>query len=142
MTGEPGYFYLRPTRFNQAEITIKWRQSDDFPLEVGVLVDRAHWQYITKPLNNPILNNLSWPSVAEGSYHLCVAASIFKLARFYNNPPPASQLALYNFSWPLAMVPMLDNYQANTNWQELPGKWRGKSAFNCLCWRGRVWRGV
>jgi hypothetical protein len=23
------------------------------------------------------------------------------------------------------MVPMLDNYQANTNWQELPGKWRG-----------------
>jgi len=127
MTGEPGYFYLRPTRrFNQAEITIKWRQSDDFPLEVGVLVDRAHWQYITKPLNNPILNNLSWPSVAEGSYHLWQKQPVYlSWQDFINNPPPASQLALYNFSWPLAMVPMLDNYQANTNWQELPGKWRG-----------------
>jgi len=127
MIGEPGYFYLRPTRrFSQAEITIKWRRSADFPLEVGVLVDRAHWRYITKPLNNPILNNLSWPSVADGSYRLWQKQPVYlSWQDFIDNPPPASQLALYNFSWPLVTTSIPDNYQANTNWQELPGQWRG-----------------
>jgi len=127
MIGEPGYFYVRPTRrFNQAEITIKWRKSSNVPLEVGVLVDRAHWQYITKPLNNPVLNNLHWPSLMNGSYCLWQRKPVYSSWQdFINNPPPASQLALYNFSWPLAITPKLDNYQAKANWQTLPGKWRG-----------------
>ncbi|NCU44782.1 hypothetical protein EOM71_03850, partial [Candidatus Falkowbacteria bacterium] len=128
MTGQPGYFFLRPTRpFRQAEITVTWQpRADDTYLEAGILMDKANWQYQTKPLNHPGLNKLTWPELTSGSYHLWQKKLIYPTwEQFLVNLPAANQLAVYNWSPSSSISSQPDNYQVGQVWQNIPGQWRG-----------------
>jgi len=128
MIGQPSYFFLRPTRpFRQAEITVTWQpRSADTYLEAGILMDKANWQYQAKPLNQPGLNNLTWPSIASGSYHLWQKQPVYSTwQQFIANPPTSSQLAVYNWSPSSSSPVKLAGYQPSSIWQDIPGQWRG-----------------
>ncbi len=128
MIGQPGYFFLRPTRpFNQAEVTITWqnRQTDTY-LEAGILMDRANWQYQSQPLNHPGLNKLDWPVVTAGTQQLWQKKPVYQTwADFVGRLPNPSQLAVYNWSPSSTSSFLLSDYQASQTWQDIPGQWRG-----------------
>lgn len=128
MTGQPGYFFLRPTRpFNQAEITVTWqdRQPGTY-LEAGILMDRANWQYQSQPLNHPGLNKLDWPIIATGSHFLWQKKPVYQTwSEFAEHLPDFSQLAVYNWSPTSTSSVRLAGYRPSQAWQQLPGQWRG-----------------
>ncbi|HNW19830.1 MAG TPA: hypothetical protein PLP46_02060 [bacterium] len=128
MTGQPGYFFLRPTRpFNQAEITVTWqdRQPDTY-LEAGILMDRANWQYQSQPLNHPGLNKLDWPLVTAGHHRLWQKTPVYQTwSEFIERLPNFSQLAVYNWSPSSTKSINLTGYRSHQVWQQLPGQWRG-----------------
>lgn len=128
MTGQPGYFFLRPTRpFRQAEITVTWQpRTEAVYLETGILMDKANWQYQTKPLNHPGLNDLTWPLLTSGSYRLWQKQPVYQnWQQFTSNPPDLSRLAVYNWSPTSVSSSQPDNYQIGQTWQNIPGHWRG-----------------
>lgn len=128
MTGQPAYFFLRPTRpFSQAEITVTWQQRDQATyLETGILMDKANWQYQIQPLNQPVLNKLDWPALASGSYHLWQKQPVYSTwEQFLATPPDSTKLAVYNWSPNLSSFSQPENYQIRQTWQDISGQWRG-----------------
>lgn len=128
MTGQPGYFFLRPTRpFRQAEITVTWQpRTEAVYLETGILMDKANWQYQTKPLNHPGLNDLTWPLLTSGSYRLWQKQPVYQnWQQFTSSTPDLSRLAVYNWSPTSVSSSQPDNYQIGQTWQNIPGHWRG-----------------
>jgi hypothetical protein len=128
LTGQPGYFFLRPTRpFSQAEITVTWRpRVEAVYLEAGVLMDQANWQYQVQPLNHPGLNKLDWPVLISGSHHLWQKQPTYSTwEQFLATPPALDKLAVYNWSPTSVSSSQPDNYQIGQTWQNIPGHWRG-----------------
>lgn len=128
MIGQPGYFFLRPTRpFRQAEVTVTWQpRATDTYLSAGLLMDRRNWQYQTKPLNNPALNQLTWPSITSGSQRLWQKQPSYdSWDDFLAQPPAVNRLAVDNWSPSSSTSQPPVNYQLGTDWQKIPGQWRG-----------------
>lgn len=117
---EPVYFsLLTPRAFDRAIMTIKYYDhlSAATPIiEAGVLKDKISGAYDLRPVQNKILDNLSftWPRLEDTDQRL-----ILQVTKNYSTPeefendlaagrlkdcPPGemtSCVALYNYSWPL-----------------------------------------
>lgn len=127
LTGQPAYFFLRPSRlFREAEIKITWQQRQTpVYLEAGVLMDKANWQYQMAPLSNAALDQLVWPTVKSGDYQLWQRRDKYNSwAHFLSDQPDYKKLAVYHWS-PTTTTVNLNDYNALDEWQELPGHWRG-----------------
>jgi len=66
---EPVYFEVRvPQKFEQAEVEITYQNPAKTLLQLGLNTTGAgDWNYWLKPLDNPLLNNLSWFRVDDNA---------------------------------------------------------------------------
>ncbi len=102
--GDPVYFSLTtPRRFERAKVTIKFKNTTDFPvMEIGLLNDKIAWGYDLKPLQNKIIDQLAlvWPVVygSTGARLIQRDKKYMTIEEFLDNPPPRNEIALYDYS--------------------------------------------
>ncbi len=62
--GDPVYFRLKPSRtFDQATVQITFQNSNQPILEIGALAGRNPDVFDLRPLENKIIDDLSWPVI-------------------------------------------------------------------------------
>ena len=130
--GEPAYFSLRPPRkFNQAKVTVKFKNRSDLPLmEIGLLNDKVAANYDLKPLTNKTLDQLSlvWQTVAGGGVKLIEREKKYdSVEQFLKNLPPNREIALYNYS--LKNNFLLPDYKPTLTEKAVNVDWRGAYQF-------------
>ncbi len=112
--GDPVYFSLRtPRRFDQAKLTLKYRNEAEtnFPvgnlvstglIEAGVLVDKIIWRYDLKPIKNQMIDKLglAWDKMEENGVMLLQREKKYNsIGEFLNNLPGRNEIALYNYQF-------------------------------------------
>lgn len=131
--GGPVYFSLTtPRRFKQARVTLKFKNTTDFPImEMGLLNNKAAWSYDLKPLENKIIDQLSlvWPAVGmENGVRLIEREKKYKtIEDFLGNLPPRNEIALYNYS--IKNNFLLAGYEPNFKDNLIDYKFRGSYQF-------------
>ncbi|MDO8668028.1 MAG: hypothetical protein Q7K35_02930 [bacterium] len=131
--GDPIYFSLRPPRrFEQASVTIKFKNTTDFPiLEIGLLNDKISWSYDLKPLQNKIIDRLAlaWPVVygKNGARLIERERKYDTVEDFLSNLPASDEIALYNYS--LKNNFLLNKYEAQKGKQSINYSFRGSYQF-------------
>jgi len=131
--GDPVYFSLRPPRrFEQASVTIKFKNTTDFPVvELGLLNDKIAWGYDLKPLENKIIDQLSlvWPAVnSQNGIRLIEREKKYDtVEEFLSNLPASNEIALYDYS--LKNNFLLDKYQPAKEKQLVNYSFRGAYQF-------------
>jgi len=101
--GDPVYFSLRPPRrFTQAKVTVKFKNTTDFPvLAMGLLNDKVAWNYELRPMQNKIIDRLAlvWPEVRgqDGSRLIEREKKYDSVESFLKNPPARNEIALYDY---------------------------------------------
>lgn len=120
ITGDPVYFSLRTLRkFNQAEMTIEYRESDEvlceknkimtdcIPIiEAGVLMDKTSWSYKLKPIENKIIDKASlvWEEKRDSDTILLQDSELKEeekfnsIDEFLENLPSREKIAVYNYN--------------------------------------------
>lgn len=96
---DPIYFNLIvPQKFDQATVQIIY-QNKNLPIfQIGAATDLANWQYAIKPLENKILDQLTWLQIKSGEIVLWQRKKVFNtIDEFFNNTPPAGQIVVYNY---------------------------------------------
>ncbi|MFA5162950.1 MAG: hypothetical protein WC441_00295 [Patescibacteria group bacterium] len=129
---DPIYFSVfTPRRFERARLIIKYQDalSDNTPLiEAGVLKDKMIWSYQMKPIENKILDSLSWPSLRDGSLVLYQRSEKVKdLSVFQQDVAGRNDLALYNYT--LNKRFYLPDYQAGQSSRIVASALRGPYQF-------------
>jgi len=131
--GDPVYFSLKtPRRFEQAKVTVKFKNTTDFPImEIGLLNNKAAWGYDLKSLQNKIIDQLSlaW-SVAPGENGVKLIERERKyntVEDFLNNLPSIDEIALYSYSFKNKFL--LDNYEPSRKNNLIDYKFRGSYQF-------------
>ncbi len=121
--GDPVYFSLETSRkFNEAILNIKYKNNNprDNPIiEAGVLVDKTVWRYKLEPIDNYFLNNIQdeWLVYGGADVSLFInprkaSSSYDSLDSFLSNPPPGSEIAVYNYDLNIDYV--LENYASSS----------------------------
>ncbi|MDD4271898.1 MAG: hypothetical protein PHF50_03790 [Patescibacteria group bacterium] len=133
INGDPVYFFLKtPRRFEKAKVTVKFKNTTDFPImEIGLLNNKAAWSYDLKPLQNKIIDQLSlaWPIVpGENSVRLIEREKKYDtVEQFLGNLPPPSEIALYNYS--IKNNFLLNNYEPGAESNLIDYSFRGSYQF-------------
>jgi len=131
--GGPVYFSLKtPRRFEQAEVTIKFKNTTDFPImEIGLLNNKEAWNYDLKPLQNKIIDQLSlaWPiALGENGVRLIEREKKYNtVEQFLGNLPGVDEIALYNYS--LKNNFLLNSYEPSRENNLIDYKFRGSYQF-------------
>lgn len=96
--GDPVYFRLNPTRsFETVEIEIRFKNEKQKILEVGALAGRNPDVYDLYPLENKILDNLSWQKIFKDDLTLYQRRPVYKTVdEFLKYPPRAQDTATYH----------------------------------------------
>jgi len=127
--GDPVYFSLRtPRKFDQVNLTVKYKnEAENLPIvTIGVLVDKMLWRYLTQPLENRFLDELSktWNVTKEGDVLLLQKEKHYEsIDAFLENLPSRNKVALYNYD--LKNYYYLPEYQPGAG-QTLPASLRGE----------------
>lgn len=107
--GGPIYFAVnQPRLFKKAEVKIRFRTNPNFnhsQIELGILQDKARWQYELQPLENSLIEETSrkWAGVLANDEVLLQKASKYRsIDEFKKNPPAFEKIATYNNDWQLA----------------------------------------
>jgi len=131
--GDPVYFSLRtPRRFEQAEVTVKFKNTTDFPImEIGLLNNKDAWSYDLKPLQNKIIDQLSlaWPiAPGENEFKLIEREKKYDtVEQFLKNLPARDEIALYNCSFKNNFL--LNSYEPSQEDNLIDYKFRGSYQF-------------
>jgi len=106
--GSPVYFTLNVTRpWQEAKVKVKYRTSPNFPhkaIDLGLLVNKPQWQFVTKPLESKTLDELAnnWSRLDSNGETLYQRQPVFSsIVDFKQHPPESSQIALFNDSLPI-----------------------------------------
>jgi len=119
--GEPAYFNLRtPRTFDSAKVTLRYKSNrgptasdavgprDLSIIELGLLADKQK-NYILKPIENKILDELTWDKTESDGVSLFQKNKQFEsIDEFLNNLPPKNEIAVYKYDLPLQTK--IDNY--------------------------------
>jgi len=131
--GDPVYFSLTtPRRFEQAKVTVKFKNTTDFPImEIGLLNNKDSWSYDLKPLQNKIIDQLSlaWPvAPGENGVRLIEREKKYNtVEQFLGNLPPRNEIALYNYN--LKNKFLLNDYEPGLKDNLIDYKFRGSYQF-------------
>jgi len=107
LTSHPVYFDLKmPRTFNQAEIIIKYKNSDNPIFEIGAKAGPAEDQFDLKPVENQILDRLiedktGWSAIGHQETVLIqknYAGQNFETVDHFLNDLPESNLAVYHYN--------------------------------------------
>ncbi|MDP2736263.1 MAG: hypothetical protein Q8O59_00555 [bacterium] len=131
--GDPIYFSLKtPRRFEQAKVTVKFKNTTDFPImEIGLLNNKDAWSYDLKPLQNKIIDQLSlaW-SVTAGENGAKLIEREKKhdtIEQFLASSPGVDEIALYNYNFKNNFL--LDSYESSQKDNPIDYKFRGSYQF-------------
>jgi len=102
--GAPVYFNLNTHRkFNKAKLSIKYKyneyKSPISLIEAGILADNLLWRYNLKPVENKIIDELSytWNVLQKDDIVLLQRKKTYNsIDKFLNKLPKSSEIALYN----------------------------------------------
>jgi hypothetical protein len=114
---EPVYFdvYL-PRDFAKINLEFTYKNFANNLIEVGAQVGDSDWDL--QPLDNKIINQLTWPKLQKDNLFLFQRKQKFNsLEQFLNNLPPVEEIATYNYN--LDYDYKMENYQANEELLEL-----------------------
>lgn len=94
---EPVYFDIRlPIQCQKITLKIKYSNQDQNLLELGGMVNQTENAIFLQPLENKIIDDLSWFRVTDGEFWLWQKERKYQsFFQFVKNPPPARQVALY-----------------------------------------------
>ena len=133
--GAPIYFNLNTSRkFNKAKLSIKYRY-DEYKspisfIEAGILADSLLWRYNLKPVENVIIDELSytWSATEKDDVVLLQRKNTYNsVNRFLNNLPKANEIALYNYN--LNQEYTIPGYTANNEDKEIEYALKGSYQF-------------
>ncbi len=136
LIGDPVYFsFYTPRSFDRATMTITYQREGDVNqapvFEAGILADKRLWRYDLEPVENDVLERLAldWKSARDGRLVLFDKQATYKsLADLLGNPPPASEVAAYNYR-PDFLRFAINNYRSDGESFRLPVPLRGAYAF-------------
>ncbi len=114
---EPVYFdvYL-PRDFAKIDLEFTYKNFSNNLIEIGSQAGEYNWDL--QPLDNKIINQLTWPKLENNNIILFQREKKFKsLAEFLNNLPPVSEIAAYNYN--LDYDYKMENYQPTEQLSEL-----------------------
>ncbi|GEM_PF-3873060 len=94
---EPLYFDVRiPRSFDSSNITVEYKNGSQSIVEIAGVVDSHQESYIFQPLENRLLENLSWPAIREGELVLWQRKVEFKgITDFLAHLPQKREILLY-----------------------------------------------
>ncbi len=95
--GDPVFFFLHPHRSFEKLSFKFWFQNPDVPIvEFGGLVKSNPDVYDLQPLDNRLIDTLSWNQVTDGALTLWQKTPIYdSLKSFFAHPPSRNQVAVY-----------------------------------------------
>lgn len=96
--GDPVYLRLKtPRKFDRATVDVTFQNSRQPILELGGLVGRNPDVFDLQPLENKILDTLSWPRLKKDDLTLYQRNPVFKsIDEFLNHLPPRAEIATYH----------------------------------------------
>jgi hypothetical protein len=127
---EPVYFEARLQRkFDQAEVTVEFANPSNTFVQVGLrTIGELDWNYDYLPLDNPVLNNLNWPKLSNGSLSLWQRQKDFQtIEQFTSVLPTVNNLAIYAYN--LQRKFLLPDYQPLAKRQTIVRSLRGQHVF-------------
>lgn len=94
---DPVYFEVKtPRAFNKVKVQIAWQNQSQPILEIGARKSRSSFAVVLKPLQNKIIDNLTWPCQNEGRVLFCQKKKRFRdLSDFFAAPPPGRVLTYH-----------------------------------------------
>ncbi|PIT94014.1 hypothetical protein COU00_01240 [Candidatus Falkowbacteria bacterium CG10_big_fil_rev_8_21_14_0_10_43_11] len=98
--GEPVYFNLNTQRtFNEAKLTLTYRDDGgNNIIELGLQADKQK-NYFLKPLENKIVDSLSWNKIEQDGVVLLQREQKFKsIDEFLINIPPREEILTYQYN--------------------------------------------
>lgn len=131
--GDPVYFSLAtPRRFERAKITVKFKNTTDFPImEIGLLNDKNSWNYDLKPLQNKIMDQLylAWHAISDKNGTILAEREkkYGSVSDFLSNLPPKNEMALYHYDLKAEFA--LDEYEPSPESSRIGCKLRGSYQF-------------
>lgn len=130
MIQEPIYFETRiPRKFDKAEVKVKFSNPDKTFMQVGL---RTHgeleWNYDFLPLDNPALNSLSWPYLANDEISIWQKNKNYQtIEQFYSSLSSVNNLAVYAYN--LNRRYLMSQYKPSTNRKTIVRAIRGNHSF-------------
>jgi hypothetical protein len=99
---EPVYFKVKmPRSFERVRAKIFYQNDNQSLLELGLMKDgqgAVDWQFQLKPLENQILDHLSWYKLTKGAVTLWQKKDDFKtIQQFVNNLPANKRVATFHY---------------------------------------------
>ncbi|MDP2708640.1 MAG: hypothetical protein Q8O93_01115 [bacterium] len=131
--GDPVYFSLNPPRrFETAKVTVTFKNTTDFPvMELGLLNNKAAYNYDLKPLQNKVIDQLAlaWPVVyGPGGSRLIQREKKYEtIGQFLSDLPDKNEIAIYRYD--LKEKYLLNDYSAGKEIKPLGYKFRGSYQF-------------
>ncbi len=101
MICDPVYFEITtPRSFDRGELIIKYKNYGQDVFQLG-LQKRGEWRFQFHPLENKILDNLSWPSLRNGGLILFQKSNDYSsLKNFFSHLPYDKKIGLFYYSFP------------------------------------------
>jgi len=128
MTSEPAYFELNLplSFFKTAEVELKYKNPNQTVVELGLAM--AKDSYDLNPLENKVLDKLSWYKFCEDNVCLWQRKVEYNnIESFLNNLPPLNKVGVYHYE--INEPYFLPNYKAKDEYQELNYSLRGAHTF-------------
>ena len=133
--GAPVYFNLNtPRKFDKAALSIKYRYNEYKKpitfIEAGILADGLLWRYNLKPIENKIIDELSytWNVTEKNNSVLLQRKNTYNnIDQFLNNLPKAREIAIYNYN--LKQEYIIPGYTPNDEEKNIEYALRGSYQF-------------
>ncbi|MDA1038626.1 MAG: hypothetical protein O2877_02980 [bacterium] len=129
IVGEPVYFtLLTPREFNEVEVEVSFINEDAPIVELGALVNVEQENYHLLPLQNKLLDELSWEIQREGDVVLYDRHGKYKsIADFLVDAPSLNEIAVYHY--PFVREFKIPGYQPVDTMQVVDVSIRGEHEF-------------
>lgn len=132
LIGEPVYITLStPRRFNKAVLKIKFNNQNDMPvIEAGIMTDKITKTYDLKPVENRIIDRLSyvWDKTQEGEIIFLQKDRKYNdIKSFLNDLPPRNEIGVYNYELPGKFI--LKDYKPESYERTISHSFRGPYQF-------------
>jgi len=127
---EPVYFETRLSqKFNQAQVELVFQNPESSLFQLGLAIKgEKDWNYQFKPIDNKIINNLTWSKLEENGIFLWQRIKkYYNLKDFLKNLNNETAVGFYNYDFKRKFK--LINYQPAVNYQIINKTIRGYHQF-------------
>lgn len=135
--GEPVYFDIEtPRDFNKVNLELEYNvpafNKNFFDFKIGILLDKASWNYHLEPIENRKIEQLAndWDNIREGETVLLQGIKKYSsITDFLNNLAPFNQIAVYNYDLSKNYDYVISEYEKNSEYREIEIPLKGRHQF-------------